>query len=572
MKIRLADGGKTLWTLVLGTELSETERFAAEELISHFREMTGITLRTKADRSPCTPYEICIGHGRHAALATDIGDAEFGLEDFALSIHADRIVIVGNRCRGTLYGVYEFLEEDLGIRWYTPDFTHIPCRSRVEVEERSCVIRPALEYRETLCVHQGFGDPIWYVRNRLNRAMATPLFGGGVQWAGKQFCHTFHSFVSPEEYYDEHPEYFAWREDKGCRVTGRRAQLCLTNPDVLDIVIGKTKQWLRDNPGANIVSISQMDATKPEDILYCQCPSCKALDEQEGTQAGSILHFVNAVADAIRDEFPYASVDTIAYSYTTAPPKHVKVRDNVILRPCFNGDLLDEWYKVGKRLFIWDYVTNFRHYTLPFPNYDYIESHIRGLMKHKVRGIFIQSTYDTRGTDFNELKCWLYAKLLWNPEKEISDLIPEFMTAYFETAAPPLMQYLDLLRERIRMAGKPPACFVNLPVFYIDNEVLRTADVLFNRAEKLACSEEILARVRRMRLSVRFVELMYMDPADPRRPEMVDAYFDDLAELGVDRISERNELVEAKDMVMNFTGLYELSEALPGAGYSPDQI
>lgn len=572
MKFLLAEGGKTLWTVVRGANLSETEAFAVDEFISHFAEMSGITLRQKDDQDPITPYEICIGAGRHASLAVSQPPEGYGLEDFSLSVTSDRIAIVGSPCRGTLYGVYEFLEEDLGIRWYTPDFTHIPRRSRIYAEERKAEIQPALEYRETLCVHQGFGDPIWYVRNRLNRAMATPLFGGGVQWAGDKFCHTFHSFISPEEYYDEHPEYFAWREDRQCRVTGRRAQLCLTNPDVLDIVITKTKQWLRDNPGANIVSISQMDATKPEDILYCQCPACKALDEYEGTQAGSILHFINAVADAIRDEFPYASVDTIAYAYTTTPPKHVKVRDNVILRPCFNGPLLDEWYKVGKRLFIWDYVTNFRHYTLPFPNYDYIESHIRELMTHKVRGIFIQSTYDTRGTDFNELKCYLYAKLLWNPEKRISDLIPEFMTAYFECAAPPLMDYIDLLRDRIRTAGKAPACFVNLPVFYLDNDVLRQADILFDRAEKLANREEILERVRRMRLSVRFVELMYMDPSDPRRPGMVDAYFDDLAELGVDRISERNELYEAKEMVKNFTGLYELSEALPGAGYSPDQI
>ena len=66
----------TVASIVLAADAGRTERFAAEELISHFREMTGITLRTKADTSPCTPYEICIGHGRHAALAADIANKD----------------------------------------------------------------------------------------------------------------------------------------------------------------------------------------------------------------------------------------------------------------------------------------------------------------------------------------------------------------------------------------------------------------------------------------------------------------------------------------------------------------
>lgn len=575
-RVFLSRNGKTCWSIVLGKDLTPSERFAADELQTHFAAICGASLRVKENKSPVTDYEICIGVGKHTIGYEDVCKlSDFAEEELTVFISEKRIILAGHPVRGTLYAVYEFLEQDLGIRWYSPDCTHVPSRGTIAIRERTYNFRPALEYRETLCVHNGRCDPVWFVRNRLNRAMYHHLderLGGGVEWASPKFCHTFHSFVSPDEYYDEHPEYFAYREEQGKRMTGRRAQLCLSNPDVLDIVIRKTKQWLSEHPDANIVSVSQMDATKPQDILYCQCPECKARDEYEGGPAGSILHFVNQVADGIREEFPYASIDTICYAYSAKPPLHEKARPNVILRPCFHGDALDPWHEVGDRLYVWDYVTNFRHYTLPFPNYDAMSEHINDLLRHRVRGIFIQSTYQTAGTDFNELKAYIYAKLLWHPETDVDTVLREFLAAYFECSAPAMEDYIDLLRDRIRKECKQPACFVNLPVFYLDAPLLREADAIFDRAERCANSDIVLSRVRRMRLSLRFVELQYTPKDDPVRPAKVDEYFDDLAELGVDLISERNELPEAKEQMLSFTGLYELSEPIPGEGYAPDQI
>ena len=45
MKVLLSDGGKSLWTVVCGADLSETEEFAVKEFVEHFKEMTGISLR-----------------------------------------------------------------------------------------------------------------------------------------------------------------------------------------------------------------------------------------------------------------------------------------------------------------------------------------------------------------------------------------------------------------------------------------------------------------------------------------------------------------------------------------------
>ena len=126
----LCSGGESRWCVVVGKAPSDSEKFAVDELIDHFEQMSGVRLRRKADASPISDYEICIGAGRHATLAESAGKLEgFDSEEFTVCIEKKRIVIVGHPERGTLYGVYEFLEEELGIRWYTPEITHIPVLS-----------------------------------------------------------------------------------------------------------------------------------------------------------------------------------------------------------------------------------------------------------------------------------------------------------------------------------------------------------------------------------------------------------------------------------------------------------
>ena len=65
----------------------------------------------------------------------------------------------------------------------------------------------------------------------------------------------------------------------------------------------------------------------------CQCEKCRAIDEAEGTPMGSLLTFVNRIADAIKDDYPHVAVDTLAYRYTRKAPKTIVPADNVIIRP-----------------------------------------------------------------------------------------------------------------------------------------------------------------------------------------------------------------------------------------------
>ena len=183
--------------------------------------------------------------------------------------------------------------------------------------------------------------------------------------------------VPPNEYFDQHPEWFSLRNGKR---THDHAQLCLSNPQLRDFVVERVKQWLREAPDARIISVSQNDWHGA-----CECDACKAMDDTEGSHAGSLLAFVNYVAEKIEPEFPDVAVDTLAYQYTRRPPLTIKPRPNVIVRLCsiecnFRepldspanaafGDDLRNWSKICNWLYIWDYTTDFAHYVQPHPNW-----------------------------------------------------------------------------------------------------------------------------------------------------------------------------------------------------------
>ena len=564
-------GGYSPWKIVLASDPSPSVRYAAEEFAMFFEQLCGARLPIISDSVFPASYEIVIGESLRTSDDCGCPKDIAGGEDVWYQIREDRVVIAGGGLRGTLYSVYEFLENECGVRFFTPSLTHVPRRDSVILPVKTHSYHPPLEYREVF-YYNPCHSADWCARNRVNGGHA-PLAEkhcGAVRWHG--FCHTFQARVPPEQYAETHPEYYSLKAD-GTRATGRRAQLCLTNPDVLRIATEQVKTWLREHPDATIVSVSQMDGTTPETMLPCLCDECRKVDEYEGGHSGTILHFVNKIAEAIEEEFPYASIDTIAYAYSIQPPKHVKARRNVIIRPCFRDpDLLAEWYRVCPRLYIWDYVTNFRHYAMTFPNYDTIAPNIRSLIENHITGIFAQGVYDTPGLDFEELKAYLFAKLLWNPSLNTEQLINEFMAAYFGPAGAPLKRYLDVLRAKIRDENLPLLCFCNLPVPYITPEIIEFGKACFDAAERLAGTPEILRRVQQSRLSLMFMELMYTPKGSPGRDEAIDRFFDRVQYLGVLLVSERNKLPEARQRMKEMSGLYELAKEIPHDANRPDEI
>ena len=182
---------------------------------------------------------------------------------------------------------------------------------------------PSIKFRETDWISPAISNE-YKAANKLNDnvyGVISEEYGSGISYAGS-FCHTMAYLIDPNLFETE-PELFAY----GVKTRARTIdQPCLTNPRTLELAIQGVRKWLSENPEAKIVSVTQNDNQN-----YCVCENCKKVDKEEGSQAGTMLRFVNAIADDIKDDYPDVMVDTFAYQYTRKPPKITVPRDNVIV-------------------------------------------------------------------------------------------------------------------------------------------------------------------------------------------------------------------------------------------------
>jgi len=552
--LTLAAKGKSSYRIVLATNSLLSERYAAEELQKYLQKLTGAKLPIISDTTRPGAHEILLGDNAHVrALGLSLDCTRFGPDDFTLRTEHGHLLIAGGKPRGTLYGVYELLEQKLGVRWFTPEVEVVPQTNRVVLASLNETHVPALEYREVFWTEM-MRDADFAARHRLNgEHYKLGEKHGGRAVVYFPFVHSLDSLV-PRERYDQHPEYFPLI--KGKRENGY-VQRCLANPEVLKLAIAKVRQWIKDHPEATIISVSQNDTGK-----WCQCEECKALDDAEGSPAASLLRFVNAIAEDIEKDYPNLRVDTLAYQYTRKPPKNLRPRHNVIIRLCsieccfahplatctsqenerFRDDIV-AWEPVAPKLYIWDYTPNFGHYQQPFPNFDALQPNVRFFVQHGVKGLFEQGNYSPGGYgEMGPLRAYILAELLWNPATDVQKHIDEFLTAYYRKAAPALRAYLELLEGQVRNRSVHAHIFDRSKADYLNESFVTEADQLLARGEEIAENDTVRSRVRVARLPLWYVQLANKRGTKETRAELLRNFLEVARKTGISHISESRSL------------------------------
>jgi len=518
--IILVDGGRSTYSICISSEASPSERRAAEELQRFLEEISGAQLPIVTDAAAVSGDVVLVGKSDALdRLRLNIPFEDLGPEGFALRTAGRHLVIAGGRLRGTMYGVYAFLEK-LGCRWFAPDASRIPKMSRVTVASLDETQKPAFEYREPYFTEAW--DKDWAARNKTNGAFTRldESTGGKVQYY--PFVHSFYEMIPPSQYFREHPEYFSLID--GQRRT-ERGQLCLTNPDVLRVGVASVLRWIASHPEATIYSVSQNDWTG-----WCECDRCRRVEEEEGgVHSGPLLRYVNALAAEIEKKHPDKLIDTLAYWYTEAPPSQVRPRRNVRIRLCPIGACdahayeqcdrnayfmrnLKAWSQVTNQLYIWHYNTNFSHYLLPFPDFDELAADIPMYRRYGVVGLFLEGAYPPGGGAENaELRSYVMARLLWDTNANVDQAIEEFMQGYYGRAAKKMRAYFDLLHRQVRF--KPNGLGHHLWIYqqpgapYLDRDFLRKARGLVGEAIRIAGDDATRQHVRKAELSLEYVEL-----------------------------------------------------------------
>lgn len=502
----LTDNGFSKYTIVLPEHATVEEDKAAEVLQDYLMQISGAVLPVITAKKHTSPYEILLGQNeRLDEISFPVNFHLLKEDGFLISTDSLRLIIAGGNEKGTLYGVYSFLEKYLGCRMYSPKVKIIPPQQQIVVRKINDMQVPVIGFRDThyrTTWNEEYTD--WHKLDH-------DPDGARTDWG--MWVHTFNELVPPQIYYQSHPEYFAL-------VKGKRlpTQLCLTNPEVLAITIQNLRKKISQNPSAKYWSVSQNDNRD-----YCTCDNCSAIDQREGSPSGSIIHFVNQVAD----EFPDKMISTLAYEYGRHAPKTLKPRDNVNIMLCsieayrhkpitddtasaeFVKDVKD-WGKIAKDIIVWDYVIQFNHLISPFPNLHVLQPNIQFFAENGVNAMFEQGNREVGG-EFAALRSYLISKLLWNPFLDVDSVMNDFMNNYYGAAGKPIREYIDLMRDELLKSGKPLRIFGSpneAADSYLTPALLSKYNLLFDEAEMLvADSVEILERVRIARLPLLYAQM-----------------------------------------------------------------
>jgi hypothetical protein len=492
---------KSDYKIVFCKSASHWDSLAATELQKYIEEVSGARLSIVNDSSPILSKEIVIGKNRHSK---NIKTSVLHDDGFLIKTNNDKIYLIGKEGRGTLNAVYTFLEKYLQCRMYSSTVEFIPKSNSITLSLIDVVENPVFTYRDVE-YYETFNERycLWH---KLISPSDKNIWG--------MFVHTFNTLMPPEKYFVEHPEYYALRN--GIRVP---EEPCLSNPNVTKIVTEELSKRIAENPHAKIWSVSQND-----NFSYCQCSECSKIDEREESPSGSVINFVNQVAK----KFPDKIISTLAYQYSRKPPKYLKPENNVNIMLCtiecfrtkplagdttvasFPHDLIG-WSKLTSNIFLWDYIVQYTNFVSPFPNFQVLQPNLQLFSQYGIKMIFELGCRSGNASEFNLLKTYLFAKLLWNPNIDADSVMNGFLFGYYGNAGTHIRNYITLMKNELVKSGYKLWIYgdpIEPMKNYLSLDLIDRYNNIFDDAElSVSDQPEYLERVKIARLPLEYAML-----------------------------------------------------------------
>lgn len=430
---------------------------------------------------------------------------QWGTDGFGVVCNKQRIEIYGNGSTAIRNGIYDLLQRKFGFECYQAELVNIPSKIPNKLDYDRYESIPAFSYREIFygeTRRAGYAD--WH---KLTSGESSFTFENHPGWG--LWVHTLHKLLPPETYFDTHPEYYALRN--GIRM---KDQLCLSNPEVLSLVSSNLAKEMAKKPQDKYWSVSQMD-----NYNYCECAQCQHIDSVEHSHSGTMLRFVNEVAK----QFPTKIISTLAYQYTRSAPTLTKPEPNVNIMLCtieenraqslrgtgFEKDL-QNWARLTNNILIWDYVINFSHMVMPFPNWPTLQDNILLFQENGVSMLFEQG-YNSPSSEMQPLRSYLLSKWAWSPTLNADSLIFQFTENYYGPAGKTVREILRAQVKDLQSSGKALTLY-EPPITHIDGYLspanLKWAYQLYEKAKALpGMSPKQILRVEMAQQSIRYALL-----------------------------------------------------------------
>lgn len=468
--VTLLENGEVKVTVVYSEGASESLIAAADFMAATIDRMSGSSgVRTAVKKGGESGFSIYVGRAANSALI-DLSDVKD--DGYKLEIKPEGIYIVGKTDDATRNGIYDFLETHLECMYVSPENTYVPLCPTVKLALEEKTVNPTITWRKVYQFESLLNG--WYERLKMNGTVVKEgennmeLYNEWGTW-----CHSSFEFVPPEKYFDEHPEYYAkflGKRRYQFNVLGRTfpTHLCYTNEEVYQIAEAELVKRIEANPEVKFWDFSIMDTY----FATCRCKECKKFNKEAGSEMGTLLAFLNRLADAIRDDYPDVYLSTLAYQRVKNPPKNMKCAPNLCINVCaFPGtqsypysteggikasrefaERVVEWGKICDNILVWDYVVNFTHLKLPFPNFEFQKENLEFYLENNIRFVFHQGSREPMDENA-EMRTYLLSRQLWDKDVDLLALAKKYVAVVYGDAAGLVEEYMDTANAAMIESG-----------------------------------------------------------------------------------------------------------------------
>jgi hypothetical protein len=554
----LVEKGKPQAVIVLPEKPSPVAERAAQILQDHIKQMSGVELPIRTeDKVGDAPTKnqawVLVGEGK---LTAKLGLTSKGLGagGIHLSAKGQVVALFGTDAKtpsdpdGTRYAVTIFLEDKFGVRYLWPGELGkvVPSRETLSVDDFEYRFTPKLGQRRirSMGYHDRLQvglDNLGFKKEEYEKGLAdagrtkavSPDWFGWQRLGGTLNMNGGHAFTQMwGKYGKDHPDWFALQAD-GSRDQSKnpdRAQLCVSNADLIDAIAKEKIAELKNNPALLGVSIAPNDGGRPS---FCTCPKCEALDAAKARKVmlwdfskgnrrdfehvsltDRMVSFWNAIAEKVAKEYPDKLLVVDTYSVYAAPPVERKLHPNLVVRFAplgYHSDEYrkeslrdwDDWSKATKRIYFRpNLMLAGRRDGLPLIYAHKFGEDFRHLASHGMMGTDFDScchNWATQGLNY-----YVVARMHWNPEQDVDAVIDDYCKSGFGPAAKSVRRYFDRLESLMNTAatkeGKAVAVF--------DPKSLAALRKELEQARKEAESDPvIIKRIEFLDIGLRWTEI-----------------------------------------------------------------
>lgn len=463
------------------------EKQAATELARYLSEISSAEFRVRVAGKTVPDRAILVG---------EVGlnpSREVSAEGFVIRTEGQQLTICGGTPHATLFGVFALLEEQLGCRWWSWNEEDVPRRESIEIVAQDTHIEPAFQR------HNVFNREAQNSRgafaHKLRTVSLTDFTGG----------HNLCPMLKP--YADEHPEFLPMDKDGQRKFNNIHMNYTAVGMDAVLADILREEVENRKGKLDGVIYFAGMgdwyggmDLSPQSQRIYEEEMWTDPDGRKKPGYSATLLRMINRTAEALERDYPGIQVGTFAYMSLEAPPAKTRPRANVAIRlPRLRHDTvrsileseknqsfrrnLARWCELAPgRVYIWEYGANFRNFMWPFPCLRSLAENIRYYHKIGVAGVSIQGNYVSTGGDLAVLKNYVWAKLLWDPTRDVDGLVDEFCRGYYGPAADEIKAYVAMMENSVRGDNPISADEFDERLTYITPELVAEDQAIFRRA------------------------------------------------------------------------------------------